>query len=528
MVDSRRSYGLSTVSLTILVAAVVVVLNLVSTRFFGRADLTQGNIYSLSEASRNVAVRLDDPLIARAYVSSGLPPQLITVRQYLLDLLAEYRAYGKGNFQFEVISPTTDEEEAEAQAYGIVPFQANVYQQDKVELKRVHLGLVFIHGDQQEALPAITGTGGLEYQLTSAIRRVTRQSLGNIGVLAETGGPTLTEGLARLREAVGKEYRIRSVDLATAPVPADITMMAVIGPQQDLSDSVLYRLDQYVMRGGPVLFLLEGGVANLQGPPDRGGGVAFESRFNIDSLAGHYGASPKPEFVLDARHNQIQAMQNLGFLQIPVRIDFPFFVVGTSASDEHVLSREQDRVDLLFVSPLELKPPAEARLQVLVRSSDRSGVRKLPTMVMPPVEVSQADYSAPGQPLAVAVEGIHSSYFADTAKAADLLLGPAYDTAFLSRSVDTRMLIVGDADLASDQGLTQFNQVFLLNAFDWLSRNDLLIALRSRQVQDRPLKETEPGARSRIKWANLLGPSLLVVLFGLVRWRRRVAAHRNV
>jgi ABC-type uncharacterized transport system involved in gliding motility auxiliary subunit len=69
--------------------------------------------------------------------------------------------------------------------------------------------------------------------------------------------------------------------------------------------------------------------------------------------------------------------------------------------------------------------------------------------------------------------------------------------------------------------------VFVLNAFDWLTRNDLLIALRSRQVQNRPLEDLDPGARSRIKWANLFGPSLLVVVFGLVRWRRRAVAKRN-
>jgi ABC-type uncharacterized transport system involved in gliding motility auxiliary subunit len=86
--------------------------------------------------------------------------------------------------------------------------------------------------------------------------------------------------------------------------------------------------------------------------------------------------------------------------------------------------------------------------------------------------------------------------------------------------------VVGDADLLTDQGLSrnQFNQVFLLNALDWLSRNDLLIALRSRQVEDRPLEPLEDGARSRLKWANLLGPSFLVVAVGLYRWRRRSQA----
>jgi len=84
--------------------------------------------------------------------------------------------------------------------------------------------------------------------------------------------------------------------------------------------------------------------------------------------------------------------------------------------------------------------------------------------------------------------------------------------------------VVGDGDLVLDQGFSASNRVFLLNALDWLAGNDMLIALRSREVQDRPLDQLDAGARSRIKWANLFGPSLLVLAVGLFRWRRRVAA----
>ena len=527
MAMTRKSFGVTTVSATILIIAVLVLANLVSTRIFGRVDLTEGKIYSLSEASRNVAAHLDDPITARVFISDDLPPTLVTVRQYLLDLLAEYRAYGQGNFQFEVIAPTTAELESEAQSFGIPPRQENVFRQDKVELMKVYLGLVFIHADRQEALPAITQTAGLEYQLTRAIRRVTRQSLGSIGVLTNAQGPTLDAGLSRLREVVGQEYRIRQVDLAAGPMPADITVAAVIGPQSSFSDTALYRLDQYVMRGGPVLFLLNGAEANMQGNPQQGGGIAFASPSNADSLAQYYGAAPTDKLVVDARHLQIRAMQSLGFIQLPVLIDYPYFVAASGAETDHLLGADLDRLDLLFVSPLKLTPQPEATLTVIARSSPKSGVRPLPAMVMPPVEIPAEEYNAPGQPLAVAIEGMLRSYYADTTHVAPEGFGPLLDSAFQARSIATRLCIVGDADLATDQALSPANQVFVLNAFDWLSRNDLLIALRSRQVQNRPLDDLEAGTRSRIKWANLFGPSLLVVVFGLVRWRRRAVAKRN-
>lgn len=525
MATSRKVLGLSAVSITLLVVAVLVVLNLVSTRFFGRVDLTEGKIYSLSEASRQVAAELNDPLIARVYLSPDLPPQLITVRQYLLDLLSEYRAYGHGNFQFEVVHPSSDEEESEADGYGVQAFQANVYQSDKVELKRIYLGLVFIHADRQEALPAVTSTEGLEFQLTSAMRRVTRQSLGQVGVVASTGGPSLSQGLSALQQIVSREYRIREVDLSAGPMPADITTLLVIGPRQNLSDTVLWRIDQYVMRGGPVAFFLDGGEANLQGSPQQGGGIAFPITCNVDTLAMHYGAAPRPEYVMDQRHNQVQAMQNLGIIQIPVAIPYPLFVQGSTGGPDHLLSKDLDRVDMLFASPLDMKVDANVKAAVVVQSSARSGTRKLPTMVMPPLEETPTDYTAPNQPLAVALEGAFKSFWADSALTT-APYGPAGDSAFTAVSADARILVVGDADCVGDQGLgrNQFNQVFLLNALDWLSRNDLLIALRSRQVEDRPIEALEPGARARIKWANLLGPSALVIVVGLYRWRRRSKA----
>lgn len=524
MAINRRAMGLSSIAASVLVAAVLVVANLVSTRFFGRLDLTEDGIYSLSEASRGVAVDLEDPLIARVYVTSDLPPQIMMVRQYLLDLLSEYRAYGRGNFQFEVVSPSTPEEEQAAQSYGINPFQVNIREADKIEMKLVYLGLTFIHGDRQEVMPVITSSTGLEFQLTSAIRRVTQRSLGNVGVLAGTGGASLAQGLQRMQSDVGREYQIREVDISSDPVPLDITTLIVVGPKTGLSDSGLYHLDQYVMRGGPVLFLLDGAQPNMAADPQQGGGIAFSIGSNIDTLAQFYGAAPKPELVIDARHNPVRAMQNLGFIQIPVAIPFPLYVVGSSSGEPHILSDNLDRIDLLFVSPLRITPQAEATVTVIAKSSEKSGVRSLPTIARPPLEVPDAEYNAPGQPLAVAIEGILTSHFADSVRGALQLLGPAYDPGYLGRSPKTRLLVVGDGDLVMDQAFSPSNRVFLLNALDWLAGNDLLIELRSREIQDRPLDELDTDTRARIKWANLFGPTLFVLAVGLFRWRRRVAA----
>jgi ABC-type uncharacterized transport system involved in gliding motility auxiliary subunit len=92
----------------------------------------------------------------------------------------------------------------------------------------------------------------------------------------------------------------------------------------------------------------------------------------------------------------------------------------------------------------------------------------------------------------------------------------------LREVTDNRIIVVGDADCASDNGMRNpANAAFVLNIVDWLSQEEGLIAIRSRNVAARPLDEVSEGNRTLIKYANVFGPPLLVVMFGLWHWQSR-------
>ena len=140
---------------------ILLVLNMISTSRFFRIDLTDNNIFSLSTSSKAVIGEIDDLLTMKVYFSDDLPGEYANNRRYLQDILEEYAAISKGNIKFEFASQ--DKLEEEAQKSGIAPLQLQVIENDKVEVKRVLMGMVILFEDKKEVLPVIQTTTGLEY-----------------------------------------------------------------------------------------------------------------------------------------------------------------------------------------------------------------------------------------------------------------------------------------------------------------------------------------------------------------------------
>jgi ABC-2 type transport system permease protein len=161
---------------------VLVLINLVGATMFFRVDLTSSDLYSLSDASKNVVSTLKEPLTVNVFFSSNLPAPYNTVEGYLHDLLEEYEIYSNDNLSYRFYNVTAAEEgdiseEAAgnrkiAQSYGIHPVNVQSIEQDQTSVQRAYMGIVLLHGDLVEKIPAVTNTVGLEYNITSAIQKM--------------------------------------------------------------------------------------------------------------------------------------------------------------------------------------------------------------------------------------------------------------------------------------------------------------------------------------------------------------------
>ncbi len=168
----------------LLYTLVIILVNIAGITLFFRADLTRGRVFSLSEASKEVAATLTEPLTIKVFFSKDLPAPHNNTERYLKDLLEEYAARGGKLFNYTFYNVTPDEEtlvqKADenrelARSYGISPVQIRIMENDEVKFKNAYMGLVIIHGDLVEKIAAVTSTQGLEYKITAAVQKMNKK-----------------------------------------------------------------------------------------------------------------------------------------------------------------------------------------------------------------------------------------------------------------------------------------------------------------------------------------------------------------
>src|SRR5713101_8249036 len=157
---------------TALLAVAVIVVNLL--RIGGRIDLTPGNSFTLSPATRQLLGTLPDLVTVRLFASAALPPEVSFLKRDVDDLLSDYRAAGHGKVKLIIADPAGDSAALrEARSLGIPPVQFNVLGQSELQVKEGYLGIAVRYGDGGKTIPFVQQTNDLEYRLTSDIRELT-------------------------------------------------------------------------------------------------------------------------------------------------------------------------------------------------------------------------------------------------------------------------------------------------------------------------------------------------------------------
>lgn len=510
--------GLGSLTSVPLFVAVIIAVNLLGLFLFTRLDITDERLYSLSDASKHLAESLEDPIVCKLYFSEDIPAPYNANARYLKDQLYEFRAYSGGQLRFEFIDPIKSNREQEAQGLGIPPLQVQAIEKDKMELKKVYMGLAFLYEDKKEVIPVVQTTNNLEYEISSAIRKVTAEKVPIVGVLAGHGEPESTNGLEVLMQSMGQLFDTRPVRLTPGQlIDNKIDVLLIIGPTESMGSWDQYAIDQFLMRGGRMAVFYDPVVTQLQQQQ------AMDRQTNWPGFLGYYGVGFKQGLVIDSRCTRIGVMQQQGNIRFQNVVEYPFIPQVTQFNPEHLIGKDLEAVEFAFVSPLDSTKVDGTNLSLvpICWSSDRSGLRHAPYDISPVQRFMQADFNEPWQILAAAIAGTFSTAFPDGAPP-DSSISSAVLPPTLREVADNRIVVVGDADFATDNGQNNpANVAFVLNIVDWLTQDEGLIGIRSRNVAVRPLDEVSEGNRTLIKYSNVFGPPLLVVVFGLWHWQSR-------
>jgi gliding-associated putative ABC transporter substrate-binding component GldG len=503
----KKQYNLSTQ--IIIVVAIVAVLNFLSYQLFARLDLTQGKIYSISSVSKEAVRNLDDVVNIKVYFSANLPAQYLSVRQEVKDILAEYQNYGGNKLRVEYIDPKDNQElQQELQMLGIPQLQFNVLENDKYEVTSGYLGMSVQYGDSRQAIPVVNSTENLEYQLTSALKKVTTKEFPSLGFATGNGEHSRTTDMTSVDKKLREIYSVRDIDLSTGTeIPTDINTLLIAGPTQAFSERELYDIDQFVMRGGSIIFLVDGVSVDdaLQATPNEAA---------LTKILNAYGVNVENAFVLDTQNDRASFSQ--GFFTFTT--DYPFFVRVTPsgfAQDNAAVAKLQNVV-LPWVSPLTIQDNAKQDVSVLAHTTPAAWLMRDNFNLNP-----QGDFGFTQDPnnynVAVARIGQISSAFSayvpqDNENGTHL---PSTDNG--------KIIIVGNSKFATDSFVNRYadNQTLLQNLVDFVSLDSDLINIRSKAITDRPLEIISDAHKNSLKYFNIFGITALVLVFGLVRYYMR-------
>jgi len=507
-----------TVIQVLLIIGIFGCINYLADKIFLRFDLTENNRYTLSDASRDIAAGISDPVTVTAYFSGDLPPQLAIAEDEFRNFLDEFRAVSGGNLEFRFLNPNeSDQAEAEAQQAGIRPVMIDVRERDQISQKRAYLGALFQYNDKREVLPVIQPGASLEYSIASTIKKLTIDQKPQIGFLQGHGQPTLNamiQAVGELREM----YNVTEVaGIDTAGVPPENEVLVIAAPRDEFSTDELVAIDQYIMSGGKVIFALNRVDVQVQT------GSARPLETGLEKLLDAYRLPVNTDLVRDVQSSAIQVRQQQGPFTMINDVQYPYIPLISNFSG-HPVSDGLDAVVFQFVSSIDTTLAEDGqKITVLAESSGRAGTSTGFYDLDPMKEWQESDFTEARIPLAVVIEGEFKSAFA----------GVDTIDVDLEKSSENEIIVFGDGDFiingesGQQQRLPQSNINLLVNAVDWLADDTGLISLRTKGVTARPIEPVDDGTKTLLKYLNVFLPIAFAGGYGLVRYRRRKQLRRQ-
>jgi gliding-associated putative ABC transporter substrate-binding component GldG len=479
----------------LVVAAILVLINILAGRFFFRIDLTEDKRYTLSDATKNILNELADPVTITAYFSEGLPPNIDQTRIEFKDMLSEYATRSRGKILYEFINPNKDQMiEQEAMQNGIQPVVINVREKDQSVQKKAYLGAVLKYGEKTEIIPFIQPGSAMEYSLSSAIKKLSVAEKKLVGFIQGHGEPGIS-AMQQANQALSVLNEVEGVNLTDSTYLARYETLVLIAPGDSVPDRHLNMLDDYLAQGGNIVVAINRVEGNLQQS------TGNEITTGIETWLSNKNITVNKNFIVDANCGSVNVVQQQGAFSFQSQVSFPYLPIFTNFAD-HPVTSGLETVIMQFASSVEYTGDTTLKFTPLVLSSEKSGTQSAPLYFN--IQKRWTDNDFPLQNIV----------------AAGVLEGK------IVGSSDSKLIVIGDGDFAVNgqgqqaQQLAPDNVNLLVNAVDWLSDDTGLIELRTRGVTSRILDQIEDGKKNFLKWLNVLLPALLIIAYGILRAQR--------
>lgn len=528
-------------------------LNIIGANYFKRFDLTEEQRYTLRDSTKELLAALDQPLHIEVLLGTDLPTGFQRFQKSILETIEEFGIYSQVQVTYEINDPgAAATEAARKQNYtlranqGLSPTRIFANEDGRQVQKLIFPYVILTYGGRQGAVLMLKGSRGapsevklnqsiegIEFELAVGIQRLSAVNRKRVGIVRGHGELDSLNINGFVREMI-QFYDLQPVDLRVEQEIKDFDAIVVSAPRERFSREDKYKIDQYIMKGGKVLFLIDALEVDMNQAGGQGT-YAVPRDLNLDDLFFRLGVRFEKNYVLDIRN----------FGRYPVLTDaegtvtnlrWPFFF-GAGNYTEHPITRNLDAIYTRFTGTIDTVAAQGIRKTPLLYTSVNTKVLQAPALVSFEQIAAENDpsaYQAGVQPIAYLLEGSFTSMFRNR----PLPKEGVNTKGFQGEGQETKIIVVSDGDVIKneimrgqpmDLGFNPFvegneppqlyaNKDFLFNALAYLTDESGLITARNKEVKIRPLNRLKVQ-EERLKWQliNLGLPLTILVVFGLIR-----------
>ncbi len=577
----RDNIKLANISQLLLGLVIIILVNIISSYVYTRIDLTSEKRYSLSDATKEMLSEIEDLVYIRVYLDGEFPAGFKRLARETRDMLNELRAYNP-NIEFEFIDPMASNDNIERKSIydmlvekGLEPTELNVKTKDGTSQTIIFPGAIASYQGREMSLNLLASQRGappeeilnnsiqnLEFALVDAIRKLADDFRPSIAFIEGHGELSKREtadawlglseyysiGRVRLDGKINSLTERMQIDSLTTKLKNKYEAIIIAKPDSLFSEKDKFIIDQFIMRGGKVLWLIDPVQASMDSLQRNAETIGMSNDLGLTDMFFKYGFRLNDDLVMD-----------LNALPIPIKVGdvggqpkfefFPwyYFPIITPLSDDPIV-KNLNAIKTEFVSSIDfVQSTPDLNKTVLLNSSQYSRTVNTPVYITLDMVGRPADerlYRKEFVPVAAKIEGAFESLYNNRIPP-EIANSPELE--FKPQSKNTKMIVIADGDVIRNQmqfsggnylplplGYDRYtgqqfgNKELILNAMNYLTDDSGLISIRSRELKIRLLDRTKVED-SRIYWQalNTVLPILLILAFGIIRGvlRKRKYTH---
>ncbi|MEJ6693888.1 MAG: gliding motility-associated ABC transporter substrate-binding protein GldG [Saprospiraceae bacterium] len=545
----------------IIIAAILIVINIIAGYVHSYIDLTEEKRFTLAESTTNLLYEVEDRIIIKVLLEGKFPASFKRLQQATREMVGEFRDENSDiDYVFE--DPTDGDMDnvnnriRSLAELGVVGRSLTYFEGKEKVQKLVFPYALVQYGDREVIVNLLETASGpedeesmlnksvslLEYKLANAIQKITARNQGNI-VFTSGQGELEPKYRTSLKNELSRFYNIGDLPLdSITSIGQEADLVIVARPTKEFSLKNQFKLDQYVMNGGKIIWLIDKMDAHLDSIQKYKFYVPKEYPLGLDDMWFKYGARIQPNFVLDLQSTAIPQVigQSGGRPQTQL---FPWFYHPLVApASTHPIVKNLDRVNMYWPSTIDtIQTKTHVQKTVLLASSQYSRYQMNPVRLnfeILKVEPDPSKFNKGRQPVALMLEGQFPSLFENRVDESFKKTLESINQPFRAVSVPTKQLIVSDSDFAANwfnertqesypmgynpylpqgQNIFQGNQDFMINTIEYMISEGGVLEARNREVKLRLLNGPKVREEQTIwQLINIGLPLLFIILFGLV------------